>query len=150
MAIYISPRAAAANAGAYRRPTGVTEQFVPRRLLPDWEREMVPSPWPTLSKQCQVMPNPLSFTYEPLSLSSRTCVSVFARLWAEIRLKGQTLVGGGSSGIVRALLYSHNLRKRTERVQISPPPSPSPWQRICTCTLEDGNGRVCAFECRGM
>lgn len=35
MAIYVSPRAAAANAGAYRRPTGVTEQFVPRRLLPD-------------------------------------------------------------------------------------------------------------------
>ena len=51
--------------------------------------EVVPSPWHTLSKQCQVMPNPLSFTYEPLSLSSRTYVYLFARLWAEIRLKGQ-------------------------------------------------------------
>lgn len=46
MAIYLLRATARANAGAYRRPTGVTEQFVPRRSLR--------LPFLTTTKSCRI------------------------------------------------------------------------------------------------
>lgn len=58
---YLSPRAAAASAGACRRPAGVTERlFLAGRCQN--ERVVVSSLWVALPRQSQVMPNPLSFT----------------------------------------------------------------------------------------
>lgn len=104
-----------------RRPTGVTERLlvVGRCWI---ERGVISSLWLAFYRHSQVMPNPLSFTtMEPSSISSRTCV--FARLWAGIRRKRKNpLVGDGLLGIVRALLYSHNLRKERKGNEFPPHP----------------------------
>lgn len=82
---YLAPRAATADAGAYRLPTGVTEQLFPRRSLPDLEIcgfVAMACPLPTKSSDAE---SSELYTMDHQSISSRVCI--FARLWAGIRRK---------------------------------------------------------------